>query len=73
MSEKSLEQPQFGFTKLLKINDVASTLNISRSLAYFIVETGELPAVRIGRSVRIKSEDLRAFIEKNTTSGYGNF
>jgi excisionase family DNA binding protein len=73
MSENIVEQPQFGTIKLLKPSDVACKLNISRSFAYFLLETGQLPTVHIGRSVRVKPVDLQAFIERNTTSGYGNF
>jgi excisionase family DNA binding protein len=72
MSEKSLEKPQSVVTKLLKASDVANIMSISRSFAYQLLETGQLPTVHLGRSVRVRAEDLRVFIEKNTTSGYGH-
>ena len=59
--------------KLLKPRDVAVILNVSRSYTYQILQNGQLPSVHLGRSVRVKPEDLHAFIMKNTTSGYGNF
>ena len=37
----------------LKVPEVAKTLRIARSRAYELVADGEIPAVRIGRSVRV--------------------
>ena len=50
---------------LLKANDVAAVLNVSRSFAYLIMKNGELPTVRLGRSVRVRSEDLEKYIQRN--------
>jgi excisionase family DNA binding protein len=59
-------------SRLLTGKDVAHLLKISSSQAYKIMRRGELPAVHIGRSIRVKPEDLETFITKNTTS-YGGF
>jgi excisionase family DNA binding protein len=59
-------------TRLLTGKDVAQMLKISSSQAYKLMRRGELPAVRIGRSIRVKPEDLETFIARNTTS-YGGF
>ena len=53
--------------RLLKGDEVARILNISRSQAYKLMQQGELPTVRIGRSVRVRYESLWKFIEENTT------
>ena len=46
--------------QLLKPNDVAIALNVSRSFAYFLIRTGQIPSVRIGQSaVRIRSGGSR--------------
>lgn len=47
---------------LLRGVDVARILNISPAMAYRLIQTGELPAVQIGRSVRVRPEDLSAYI-----------
>jgi excisionase family DNA binding protein len=65
MSEKSVELSESGLPKLLKASDVATTLNISRSFAYLLLETGQLPTVRIGRTLRVRVQDLEAYIESN--------
>jgi excisionase family DNA binding protein len=58
-------------TRLFTGKDVAYLLRISSSQAYKIIRRGELPAVHIGRSIRVKPEDLETFIAQNTT--YGGF
>jgi excisionase family DNA binding protein len=50
---------------LLKPSDVARRLNVSRSLAYRLIQADEIPSVRFGHSVRIRSCDLEAFINNN--------
>jgi excisionase family DNA binding protein len=47
---------------LLTLTDVATRLNISRMTAYRMVKAGKLPAVRVGRNLRIRPADLEAFI-----------
>lgn len=59
------EQTDLNSVVLLTPYDVAARLKIGKSQAYKLVETGEIPAVRIGRLVRIRSADLHQFIEKN--------
>ena len=53
--------------QLLKAKDVSERLNISRSQAFSLMRNGELPTVRFGRLVRVRPEDLVAFIAKNLT------
>ncbi len=51
--------------KLLKGSEVAKLLNISRSFAYLLMQSGDLPIVRLGHSVRVRPKDLIEYIEKN--------
>ena len=53
---------------LLTGDEVSAILNISRAYAYQLMRTGEIPSVKIGRSVRVRREDLDAYIARNTTS-----
>jgi len=50
-------------SRLLNAQDVAAALNMGLSTVYQLVERGELPSIRIGRSVRIRLQDLEKFIE----------
>ena len=56
-----------GFSRLslLKVAEVAQILNISKSLAYRLIQSGDLPSIRLGRSVRVRPADLEQFIQSN--------
>jgi excisionase family DNA binding protein len=54
--------------KLLKGNEVARLLNISRSRAYILMQTGVIPTVRIGKSRRVRPRDLETYIEHHIYS-----
>jgi excisionase family DNA binding protein len=51
-----------GAARLLRIEDVADRLTVSRSMAWKLVAAGELRSVRIGRSVRVRPADLEAYL-----------
>ena len=53
--------------RLLKSEEVAEILQISRSMAYTIMKRGDIPTVRIGTSVRVRPEDLEKYIQENVT------
>jgi excisionase family DNA binding protein len=55
-------------SQLLKANEVAERLNISRSQAFTLMRNGDLPTVRFGRLVRVRPEDLESFIVQNLSS-----
>ena len=47
----------------LKVPEVAQMLRIARSRAYELVGSGEIPSVRIGRSVRVSRRGLDRWLE----------
>lgn len=47
----------------MKVPEVASELRIARSRAYELVADGEIPSVRIGRSVRVNRRELERWLE----------
>lgn len=53
---------------LLKPMDVAHVLGISKSKVYELLSTGELPSIRIGKSIRVSTEDLRKWVASRTQS-----
>jgi len=57
--------------KLIKVEEVAQTLGISRSFAYQLMRTGQIRTVHIGQSRRVKRRDLEGFISENTYGGSG--
>jgi excisionase family DNA binding protein len=52
-------------TRLLKADEVAALLTISRSFAYQLMQSGQIPTVRLGRSCRVRPQDLAEYLENN--------
>jgi excisionase family DNA binding protein len=57
------KRPSLG--KLLKAEEVAELISVSRSFAYALMQTGQIPTIHLGRSVRVRPEDLEEFIQLN--------
>jgi excisionase family DNA binding protein len=53
---------------LLKATQIAEILNISNSMAYRIIQTGEIRSVQIGTARRVRPEDLHTYIQEMLTS-----
>jgi excisionase family DNA binding protein len=54
---------------LLKAIDVAKRLNISRSTAYQLMQTGEIPTIKIRKLVRVSAADLEQYIAASRFGG----
>ena len=50
--------------EFLKVPEVANELRIARSRAYELVANGTIPAVKIGRSVRVSRRELERWLEE---------
>ena len=48
---------------VLTVEEVAAELRIGRSAAYSAVARGEIPAVRIGRSLRVPRHALESLLD----------
>jgi excisionase family DNA binding protein len=48
--------------RLLRIEQIADRLSVSRSMAWKIIDLGLLRSVRIGRAVRVRPQDLEAYL-----------
>ena len=53
-------------TDLMKPTEVADYLKISRALTYSLLSRGQIPTVRIGKTIRVKMADLEKFILVNS-------
>jgi excisionase family DNA binding protein len=51
--------------QLLSVHDVAAILNISRSFAYLLMQSGQIPTIRMGRACRVRPQDLAEYLEEN--------
>jgi len=58
--------------RLLKVNDVAKILNISRAFSYRLLRNGDIPSIKINSTIRVRPKDLEAFIQRslNGNSSY---
>ena len=52
---------------LLRANQVARALGLSRSTIYAMMSGGTLPVVRVGRSVRVPRQALLDWVARKTT------
>jgi excisionase family DNA binding protein len=49
---------------LLDVDDAAQAVAISRRKLQYLINSGEVPVVRIGRSVRVPLSGLRAYVDR---------
>lgn len=54
---------------LLTVPEAARRVSLGRATAYRLVQTGDLPSVRIGRAVRVPAQALDAWILAHTNGG----
>jgi excisionase family DNA binding protein len=50
--------------EFISLNELQEILGIGRTKAYDLVASGELPAVRIGRIIRVDMRDLTDWLER---------
>lgn len=49
--------------QLLTAGEVADLLRVSTMTVYRLIRAGELPAVRVGRSYRVRQTDLDGYLQ----------
>lgn len=54
-------------SKLLNVREVAAILSVSQNTVRRLIETGDLPHVKIRGSIRIIRESLEDFVIKHET------
>ncbi len=62
MGEAWLHDPSSG-SDFLTVAEVARALRVSNMTVYRLVNAGQLPAVRVGRSYRIREDDVRRYLQ----------
>lgn len=56
-----------GMPEYRTIEEVATYMRVSRMTVYRLTASGELPAVKFGRSFRVSEVDFQEYLAKNTT------
>ncbi len=51
--------------KFLTVAEVAAMMRVSKMTVYRLVHGGDLPAVRVGRSFRVKEQDVDEYLRKS--------
>lgn len=67
MSHSQASKPQQQQTetfRALRISEIAKDLQVSPATIRELIKSGDLPAFRIRKSVRVRAEDVKAFIAR---------
>ena len=62
----TLSPDQGQFRLLLSVREAATAMGICEKTLWTITQQGEIPVIRIGRSVRYPLEGLREWIQKQS-------
>jgi len=54
---------------LLRPSEVAETLGICRTRAYELINSGIIPSLRLGKSLRVPAESLKEWVALQTDEG----
>jgi excisionase family DNA binding protein len=55
-------------TRLMKAEEVAAVLGVSRSKVYRMMRERDIPTITFGKNVRVSCEDLEKFLTTNRSS-----
>jgi len=55
-------QSNDSWTRFVTVGEVATLLRVSNMTVYRLVQAGQLPAVRVGRSYRIREDDVDKYL-----------
>jgi excisionase family DNA binding protein len=53
------------YADVVTVDELAEMLKIGRNTAYRLLNSNQIPSVRVGRQRRIRKADVAAFITKN--------
>jgi excisionase family DNA binding protein len=54
-------------TRFLTVREVANSLRVSNMTVYRLINAGELPAVRVGKSFRLREDDVNHYLADRYT------
>ena len=53
--------------RFLTVAEVAAIVRVSTMTVYRLIKAGDLPAVRVGKSYRLREEDVDAYLARQYT------
>ena len=57
----------FAKARFLTVQEVAKLIRVSSMTVYRLIKAGDLPAVRVGRSFRVRDNDVDAYLASRYT------
>ena len=54
-----------GELQLLSVDEVCQQLGMGKSWVYRRLRSGEIPSVKLGRSIKVRREELEAYLEQH--------
>jgi excisionase family DNA binding protein len=60
--------PFAAYPEVMTVPEVAEVLRIGRNATYELLRTGEIPHIKLGRSLRVPKPALLQFIQRGSTS-----
>ncbi|MFB9905189.1 helix-turn-helix domain-containing protein [Allokutzneria oryzae] len=60
---KEKKHDRLAQVQFLTVAEVADIMRVSKMTVYRLVHSGELPAVRVGRSFRVPENEVHAYLE----------
>jgi excisionase family DNA binding protein len=60
-------KPNESRSRFLTVAELAEQLRVSNMTVYRLVQSGRLPATRVGRSYRIREEDVDRYLAQHYT------
>ncbi|HEX3542864.1 MAG TPA: helix-turn-helix domain-containing protein [Acidimicrobiales bacterium] len=54
-------------SRFVTVSEVANLLRVSNMTVYRLVQSGQLPAIRVGRSYRISEDDVDKYLAAQYT------
>ncbi len=61
---------EFANTRFLTVAEVAETMRVSKMTVYRLVHSGEMPAVRFGRSYRVPEAAVEEYVRRAAVDGH---
>jgi excisionase family DNA binding protein len=59
------------FPDLLTAREVAEAMRVSTMTVYRLIKAGDLPAIRVGKHLRIRRAELEAYLDARTVAPDG--
>ena len=61
-----MAQPE-GATRFMTVAEVATLMRVSTMTVYRLIKAGDIPAVRVGKSYRLREDDVDGFLASRYT------